>query len=167
MRADSPVLALRRQNKRLKLLLSATAGTVLLFGTLGAKKPPKVETADRYELVDDQGVVRGVMGTWGDSPYFRMEDQSGSGVMVLTQGDAVSMSMFTDSPRHPRVHVSATSDGSTITLLDRNGHARARVEVDGAGDVVQIAEEPRSRTALAPRKSRGTGLEDFWSTSPR
>ncbi|MEZ4317400.1 MAG: hypothetical protein R3F61_07840 [Myxococcota bacterium] len=163
--------ALRRSNRQLRGVLTLVILSVLAVGNLGARKPEKVHRAERFELVDDQGEVRGIMGTWGDNPYLRLDDADGGGVMLLTQGGAVSMSMFTDSPRHPRVHVLASEEGSAITLLDRNGEARARVEVDATGAVTEISRPDRaSRTALAPWRPEpveGTGLEDLWDTTPR
>ena len=81
------------------------------------------------------------------------------------------MSMFTDSPRHPRVHVAANDEGSAITLLDRNGEARALVEVDPSGAVTEIARPDRaSRTALAPWRPEpvnSPNLQTVWETEPR
>ena len=80
------------------------------------------------------------------------------------------MSMFTDSPRHPRVHVQAGDEGSAITLLDRNGEARARVAVDPSGELIEITRPERaSRTALAPWRPEPTGavLQDLLDPTPR
>ncbi|MCB9677180.1 MAG: hypothetical protein H6737_18830 [Alphaproteobacteria bacterium] len=160
-----------RSNRQLKAFLTLVVLSALAVANLGARKPEKIHRAERFELVDDRGEVRGVMGTWGDSPYLRLDDPDGGGVILLTQGGNVSMSMFTDSPRHPRVHVMASDEGSAITLLDRNGEARAVVEVDPTGDVSEIVRPERaSRTALAPWRPAtptGTGLEDLWDTTPR
>ena len=145
--------------------LTAVLAAVVVLG-LGARKPQKVQQADRYELVDSDGTVLGEMGTWNDSPYLRLHGEGG-GVMVRTRGAAVSMSMFTESPRHPRVHVSA----SEITLLDRNGQARARVELDAGGDLVEIVrpEVPRRSTSVrwSTQDAQGTGLERVLETVPR
>lgn len=142
------------------------AGLLLLVGSLGllgAKKPPKVQSADRYELVDDAGVVRGVLGTWADGPYLRLEDDDGAGVMVLTQDGDVSLSMYTHGPRHPRVHVAAREAGSTFTLLDHNGRASVRIELDADGRVLQLTQHPDAPVAYGV----GSGLHDLWDTTPR
>lgn len=142
-------------------------GLLLLVGALGllgAKKPPKVKTADRYELVDDKGVVRGVLGTWADGPYLRLEDDEGAGVMVLTQDGDVSMSMYTAGPRHPRVHVAARQDGSTFTLLDHNGRASVRIELDADGRVLELTQ---SGDAPVAHRSGDAGLHHLWETTPR
>lgn len=143
-------------------VLPLLLGSTVLFGSLGAKKSPKVKTADRYELVDEQGEVRGVLGTWADSPYLRLQDDEGSGVMVLTQGGEVSMSMYTKGPRHPRVHVLTGEAGSTFTLLDRNGQASVRIELDADGRVTSLEERPDASMARAD-----TALRGLWDTSPR
>lgn len=165
------IRALRRSRRRWRqAALTAVLAGVVVLG-LGARKPQKVQQADKYELLDADGTVRGEMGTWNDSPYLRLHGEDGGGVMVRTRGSAVSMSMFTESPRHPRVHVSASEEGSEITLLDRNGHARARVELDAGGDLVEIVrpEIPRRSTSVRwnRREVRGTGLERVLETVPR
>lgn len=133
----SDVLA---ENRRLRRGVAVLSLALVVVLGAGAKRS-EVKQADRYELVDDQGIVRGVMGTLGDQPYLRLNGDDGSGVTVTTQGGEVSLSMYTDSPRHPRVHVLAGSSGSEVSLLDRNGVARARVELLGNGDVVAITRD--------------------------
>jgi hypothetical protein len=170
-RERSELVSLRRSQRRYRVAAVTAALTALIVLGLGARKPQKVQQADKYELVDADGTVRGEMGTWNDSPYLRLHGEAGGGVMVRTHGGAVSMSMFTDSPRHPRVHVAASEDGSEITLLDRNGHARARVALDSGGDLVEIVrpEQPRRSSSVrwSQRDVRGTGLEDVLDTVPR
>lgn len=149
-------------------LLLLALGALGVGGLLGAKKSPKTQTADRYELVDDSGVVRGVLGTWADSPYLRLQDQDGAGVMVLTQDGEVSLSMYTEGPRHPRVHVLAGDQGSTFTLLDRNGRVSVRVELDADGRVIQLTERPEAPMARSGAGGlQGGGLHGIWDTTPR
>lgn len=131
---------------------------------MGAKKAPKTHQADRYELVDDAGVVRGVLGTWANGPYLKLEESDGSGVTVLTQEGEVSLSMYTEGPRHPRVHVLAGDAGSTFTLLDRNGRASVRIELDADGRLLHLNQRPEQ--PVAHRGGSG-GLRDIWDTTPR
>jgi hypothetical protein len=146
----------------LQLLLAFGAGA-LVAGSLGAKKPRKMQRAERYQLVDDAGVVRGEMGTWADGPYLKLEEPSGAGVTVLTHHGEVSLSMYTEDPRHPRVHVLAGEAGSNFTLLDRNGRASVRVELDDDGRLLQLTQRPEQ--PIAHRDT--SALRGIWNTTPR
>jgi hypothetical protein len=161
-----PIVALRRSNRQWRLATAGLAAALALVLATGAKRED-VRQADRYELVDEQGVVRGVMGTFADRPFLRLEGEDGSGVVVIAREGGVSMSMFTDSPQHPRVHVDATAAGSLVTLLDRNGGARARVELAANGDLLAITRDLDDPVASAPAPIGPAGLHHLLDTTPR
>ena len=128
----------QRLNRQLKGFVALMVLALVVALNMGARRPTQIQRAERYELVDENGEVRGEMGTWGDTPYLRLRDGDGGGITMMSSGGDASISMFTDSPSHPRVHVRASQLGSSIALLDTNGNARARVEVDRDGRTVEL-----------------------------
>jgi len=109
--------------------------------------------ARRFELVDDRGNVRAVLGTQNDSgaPGFLISDSAGRPRIALhVSPDDVPALDLLDASGAPRVHVALDSDGAPMATLfgpaDRPAQALVGVTSDGSAHLRLV--QPSGRTRL-------------------
>jgi hypothetical protein len=119
-----------------------------------ASAGPVVESvrARRFELVDDKGLVRAVLGTQPGSgaPGFLISDASGRARLALhvSAEGAPAMDLL-DATGAPRVHVAAAEGGTpTVTVFgspDRPAQALLTVTEEGSPQIRLASADGRTR----------------------
>jgi hypothetical protein len=109
--------------------------------------------ARRFELVDDRGTVRAVLGTQNESgaPGFLVSDSAGRPRLALhVSPDDVPAFDLLDASGTPRVHVALDGEGAPVATLfgpsDRPAQALLGVTSDGSAHLRLV--QPSGRTRL-------------------
>lgn len=87
--------ARRRQRRSL-----AVAGLAVLgLAALGAKAGPSIVRAERFELVDASGALRGVLTSSDGGTYLQLEDELGGRSLLEVQGGVAALALDNPEPR--------------------------------------------------------------------
>jgi hypothetical protein len=154
----------RRNNGLLLGLMAAAATAFVLSPSLGSQesKEPKTLRAGRFELVDDEGRVRGVLGMYGETPTLMLvnekvetrcalsasKEASGltltspglKGKQTLATGADGSVISLEDSSGKPRLELSLLRDAPEVWLSDATENARAILRVGKDGPLMRLIE---------------------------
>jgi hypothetical protein len=139
----------------------------LLTPSAGAQELPAVVQAQRFELIDDHGTVRGVFGMATTGPWLTLVDPSGQVRLVLQQTVEGTYAIgINDADGTPRFGVGTTArEGGFVGLnvRDAKGAIRSRVFAsdDGTQTGFQVQDPPaklRAEMALNSREDRA-GLQ--------
>ena len=140
-RLDSLLLRvdrLERQNRRLRRTMTAALGALLVvplaaFAVRAPQQPGPVK-ASRFELVDQNGKVRGELGFSEKlQPQLLLKDGVEKEVAQLGVDDYGSPQfLLMDSKYIKRVKLAINKDTETLAILaDKNGYSRISMAVDG------------------------------------
>jgi len=140
-RLESLEHQLRRSQRNNVVLLwvIVTAGMALTFAPpLGSQegKDPKTLRAGRFELVDDQGRVRGVLGMYGETPTLLLADEKVETRCALTAAKEASGLQLTSPNLAARQTLATGAEGSVLSLADSNG--KPRIELSLLRDVPEV-----------------------------
>jgi hypothetical protein len=158
----------------LSLLASGILAAVMALGAerlltppASALELPAVVQAQRFELVDDTGTIRGVFGMEPTGPILKLVDSSGQIRLVLQQTTEGTYAIgINDSDGAPRFGVGTTPrEGGFVGLnvRDAKGAIRSRLFAsdDGLQTGFQVQDPPgrlRAEMGLNSREDRA-GLQ--------
>jgi hypothetical protein len=139
----------------------------LLMAPASAQEVPAVVQAQRFELVDSTGMVRGIFGMEPTGPMLRLVDPSGQIRLVLQQTTEGTYAIGINDPDGtPRFGVGTTPrEGGFVGLnvRDAKGAIRSRLFAsdDGTQTGFQVQDPPaklRAEMSLDSREDR-VGLQ--------
>lgn len=102
-------------------IVSAATVLVMSPSAVEAQPPPRVISAERFEIVDDGGTRRGIFGMLGGQPVVDLvyPDRKGGFLVVLGPDGTTSMVIRGESDlQGPSVATLVPSQGSPIILMD-------------------------------------------------
>ena len=166
-------LARSRRNCRLFLLtgIVVVAG-VALIRPLGSQeaKEPKTVRAERFELLDDKGRVRGVLGMKGESALLLLADEKAQSRCSLSATKDGSGLTLSDEHGKGDLHLVTGKEGSAIVLEDANGKSRLEISVLRDAPEVWLSDADQNARAILRVGKDGPGLRlienkaEIWST---
>jgi hypothetical protein len=133
--ALSTALARERRLNRAALVLIASVGLLV------AAKPDGTVRAEKFELVDATGEVRGSWSSRSGGSELQLVDDGGNHVILGTWADAgPRLAMYDPSGMRagPRVFVAAGAERTTLQLADATSIPRIRLDVRAAAQHVEV-----------------------------
>lgn len=135
-------------------------GCLLLFGTLGANtnpETPRLIKAHEFQLVDDDGNVRGTWRTLGRTfTQFRLSNGTGQSEAVISAGDTNAIVHLTNDNRINSAVIGAYSSGGAMGLSRKTDDGKAFTNVIGGteGSFVELQPLKGDATVLPPEQAR-------------
>jgi hypothetical protein len=114
----------------IRLALGVTVVNLALLLAAFTQRPqsstePRVLRATAFELVDESGGIRGRLNVEpGGEVVLRLVDERGRIRVKLGAGTDGSGLLLANDATEPGVHLLATSKGSTIRVVNRDGRER-------------------------------------------
>jgi hypothetical protein len=149
---------LRSQLRRLRSLVWALAGTVVVVLVLGASDPPPdVLRARSIELLDSDGTVRVRLAaaSAGSAGGIFLLDEAGKARLTLTQDEGGVRMAMRDADELPLIEHAVSSDTSAIRILNRR--AKPLVVLGADQRRVEVSIRNEDGEALAGMTSTPTG----------